>query len=547
MRCSASTQQLLDELAARERRVLQQLRDLSGMNESPIAPRQPYASLPITPERLNAASTHSASSTPLPQLLPSPLTATEHEEYQVKKPSWRQQGSCHHDIYHPSRWTVGDLERDLQRLQYLLRHSPLAGMQAAISDAGDEEDSEATNAQQTQQHLPVTHGDDGAAVAHEKRSREARRPNLSASPVTPEVKRDRREMRAYYAPPPPLTPLPSYAETSLRLPGGGSTSPARCSAVLSMDDEPRDEDVALASDALAHFSQVAAGMVTSGAEDRFRRANATMFPGRSSAKTVGGFQASPYREPDHTAPRGTYNRQGATSTVASSTGVWRRSPVRWFAFSAPMTASISKDAPRHEWREEGEEEVTTLCVCALDTWAAHRSAHHVPHETANFDSASIATSPPPARTSSRASHPPLSPSRPGEPSDIHAAPHPALTSTKSPPRIPVRSASPFTKTCQLAVSPAGLSFLTPALDEDGAAQPFAATLPAQAATPQETSHSGNGHHDSRESVEPQTLCVASALRSGVIRTTSWSTLKAFYARQSSAGALMTPLWEEGTR
>ncbi|CAC9508015.1 hypothetical protein, unknown function [Leishmania infantum JPCM5] len=547
MRCSASTQQLLDELAARERRVLQQLRDLSGMKASPIAPSRPCASLPMTPERLNVASTHPASSTPLPQLLPSPLSTTEHEEYQVKTPSWRQQGSCHHDVHHPSRGTLGNLERDLQRLQYLLRHSPLTGTQAAIADAGDENGSEATNAQQSQQHLPMTHRDDGAAMAREKRTREARRPNLSASPVTPEVKRDRQEMEAYYAPPPPLTPLPSYAEASLQHPGGGSTSPARGSAVLSMDDEPCDEDVALASDALAHFSQVAAGLVTSGVENRLRRANTTMFPGRCSAKTVGGLQASPYREPDDTVPREAHSRQGVTPAVTPSTSEWRRSPVRWFSSSAPTATSISKDAPRHEWCEEGEEEVTMLCVSALDAWAAHRSAHCVPHGTANFDSASIATSPPPARTFSRASRPPLSPSRPGELSDIHATPHPALPSTNSPPHVPARSPSPFAKTCQLAVSTAGLTFLTPTLDEDGAAQPFAATLPPQAATPQETLHSGNDHHSSRVSTEPQTSCVASALPSGVMRTTSWSTLKAFYARQSSAGALMTPSWEEGTR
>lgn len=270
-----------------------------------------------------------------------------------------------------------------------------------------------------------------------------------------------------------------------------------------------------------------------------------MFPGRCSAKTVGGLQASPYREPDDTVPREAHNRQGVTSAVVPSTGEWRRSPVRWFSSFAPTATSISKDAPRCEWREEGEEEVTMLCASALDTWAAHRSAHRVPHETASFDSASIATSPPPARTS-RDSRPPVSPSRPGELSDIHATPHPALPSTNSPPRVPARSPSPFGETCQLAVSTAGLTFLTPTLDEDGAAQPFAATLRAQAATPQETLHSANGQHGCRVSVEPQTSCVASALPSGAMRTTS-STLKAFYARQSSAGALMTPSWEEATR
>ncbi|GET90383.1 hypothetical protein, unknown function [Leishmania tarentolae] len=544
MRFSASTQQLLDELAAREHRVLQQLRELSGMNESPIAPSRPYASLPITPERLNTDSPHQASSKPLPQRPLCPLDATEHQEYQVKKPSWPPQVNVHHDAYDPSCGTVSSLERDLQRLQYLLRHPPLMGTQAAIAKAGKEDGAEVADAKQLQQHLPMTHGDRDVAVAREKRTREAWRPNLSTSPVTPEVKRDRQEMGVYYAPPPPLTPLPSHAEASPHLPENGSTSPARCSAVLSMDDEPRGEDVALTTDALANFSQGASGVITRGAEDQFRRVNATMFPEQSSTKAVVGLQASPYRERDDTVPREACSRQGAASAVAPSAVAWQRSPVRWFSSTQTVT-STSKYTPQKELREEGEEGVTMLCVSALETWAAHHSAHSVPRETEDFHSASISTSPPPTRTS-QVSRPPLSSSRTGELSNVHATLRSALPRTSSPPRIAEPSPSVCAKTRPLGVASAALTFLTPSLDENEAAQLFGATLPGKAAPPQETLRRGSGHHNRSVSAEPQTSCAASASPRSVIRTTALCALKAFYTRQSTAGALTTPLWEEGT-
>ncbi|AIO00054.1 hypothetical protein LPMP_291030 [Leishmania panamensis] len=542
MHSRASPQQLLNELAVRERRVLQQLRDLSGMNQSPIPPSRPYESLPVTPERLNTASLHLASSVSPPQPLSSPSTATGHKDYRVEKPSRCQQENGHHDICLPPRGTAGNLERDLQRLQYLLRHSPLTRTQPSIADAGDDGGSEATNAQQPQQHFPVVHRWGGAAVVPEKRTREARRPNLSASPVTPEVKRDRRETAVYYAPPPPLTPFPLHIETPPLHLSGGSTSPARRSAVLDMDEEPRDEDVALASDALAHFSQVAAGVVAGGAQDMFRRVNATMFPGRASANTVGACTTPLYHQPANTVPSEAYSERCAASPVAPSTGAWRRSPVRWFASAA--AASTSQNAPRYERCEEAEEKLTTLCVPALDVWAAHHTVHGVPHEAERSDSTSMEASLLPTGISSRASRPPLSPSRQGELSNVDAPLHPALSSASPPPRMPGTS-PPLAKIYPPPGSTAGLTFPMPTLDEHAASPSFAATLQSKAATPQPTLHSGGGHHGRSVLAEPQPPCAATQMQRGVMRTTSWYTLKAFYARQSSAGALLTPLWEDG--
>ncbi|KAG5474049.1 hypothetical protein CUR178_04160 [Leishmania enriettii] len=538
MQYSASTQQLLDELAARERRVLQQLRDLSGMNQSPIAPIRPYASLPVTPVRFNTVSPHSASSATLSRLLPSP-SAVEREGYQVEKLSCRQEGKNHHDIRNPSRGSAGNLERDLQRLQYLLRHSPLTGGELTLAGAGDGDGSGTTSAQQPQQHRAMVDGEGDSAVVHEKRTREARRPNTSASPVTPEVKRDRRETVAYYAPPPPLTPLARYSETSPRHPGGDSASPARRSSVLDVGEDLGDGDATLVSGTLTPFSRVAAGVLGGDSEERFRRANAAMSTEGPLAKTASAAKVCSYRDLDDTVPSEGYSRQCAASAVVSSTGAWQRSPVRWFSSAAAATS-------RHDGHGEREEEVAMLCVSALDTWAKHCSAHERAQEAAPFNLVPMETSPPPKETSSRASHPPLSPFHSEVLSTLEAPAKTALPSTSPPPRVPGPSPFPLARSCRSAASAAGLAFPTPALGEDGAAPPFAATSPRQAAEPQPALHSGGGQHGNGVLAEGRTPCAASALPLEAMRTISRHALKAFYARQSSCGALLTPLRVEET-
>ncbi|KAG5473763.1 hypothetical protein LSCM1_04393 [Leishmania martiniquensis] len=540
MHYSASTQRLLDELAARERRVLQQLCELSGMNQSPIAPSRSYASLPVTPERLNTVSPHPAPSAPLSLLPSSPSAVIEREDYHEEKPSCRERGKNHLDAHFTSRGATENLERDLQRLQYLLRHSPLIGVPPVLMGAGHENGSEATGAQKPLHRL-MADGEGGAAAVHEKRTRGARGPNLSASPVTPEVKRDRREAHAYFAPPPPLASLPSHSGMSPRPPSGGSASPTQRSSVLDMGEELGDADMTPASDALTPFAEAAAGAVCGGAEEKRRRTSAAMPTERPSAKTLGAVQVRPYRDSDDTVSSEEYDRQPAVPAAASSTGAWQRSPVRWFS-SAAAAASASNSAPPHDGREKAEE-VEMLCASALDTWAAHRSAHQQARGVTHFNSASMATSLPLKERLSRALHPSRSPSHSEVQHNLHAPPHPALPSTSPPPRVPGPSSFPLGRNCQAGASTAEPTSPMPALGEDGAAPPFAATSPRHTVTPQPRVHSRGGQHGNRASVEAQAPRAAATSPLGAMQTASWYALKAFYARQSDTGALLTPLRE----
>ncbi|KAG5490453.1 hypothetical protein JKF63_00573 [Porcisia hertigi] len=542
MHPSASTQQLLDELAARERRVLQQLRELSAMRQSPIAPSRPYASLPVTPMRLDTASLHPAPSAPLPQPPPSPSGATGHERHQVEVLSWRQQTNRLHNINPQSRETVGNLERDLQRLQYLLRQSPLTGTKRVTADAGDENVPRATNADRLQLYSPTVYGEGGVAVAREKRTREGRQPNLSASPVTPEVKRDRPEAEAHDASPPSLTALSSYSAMSPGRPDGRSPSLPRRSTVLCMDEEPDDGDVALAYDALKRFSRVATGMVTGAAGDGFREGSAIVFPGRVTAKAAAGVGMSPYREPDDIVRSETCNWQHAASAISHSTSEWRRSPVRWFFLSPAATASTEKVEPQYGVREEGGE-VTTLRGPALETWAAQGSAHRVFHEGTHLASAFMENSLPQKEVSSQASGAFLSPSRPGQSFNVDAPQHPAVPSASPPPRFPGLFPSTLTQIRQHPASTAGLTFPTLAVDKERPPAPLIALSPRNSTTPKPALPSRGESYGRNVLGNVQPSCAASALPHSSKRTTSYA-LRAFYARESRAGSLLTPMWEE---
>ncbi|KAK7200025.1 hypothetical protein NESM_000051900 [Novymonas esmeraldas] len=463
MQHSASTQQLLDELAARERRVLQQLRDLSGVKQSPIAPHRPHTSLPGSPEHVRPAS--------LPQDQ-SWSRASPPEEALL--PSWQSRGGA------ADGGTAGNLRRDLERLRHLLQHSPLSGAPPAI------------------------------AVARDKRERESRQAHLSASPVTPEGKRDRWEGEAPVAAPPPLTRLPTHAMPPPPRSEPGSGSPPRRSTVLEMDEEARDEDVAAASNALARFHSVSA---------------------RTGLGSRGVPDAHPWHEWEGSRHREAHELSGSTTAAVApvSASAWRRSPVRWFASSA--TAAAAGPSAVHDGRraldEDGE---APLGIAAVRAWTA-QSGTRGDTGGAEQQRTPLAGAAPllSAESAPRSAHLPATPRHPAALFGDRWLSPSSVPGASPPPRVPASDASPPPRPRAVPAT-AALGFPTPSLAElESVRPPHARPSPWRAATP---------------SAATQPRRPAPAVPdSEIVRTASWCALKAFYARQSNAAApLQTPLW-----
>lgn len=478
--------------------------------QSPIPPSRSFMSLPITPERFNVSDAEHA------------MASGQLEHHPPPSPS---------HVYSPRsrvtpRGAAGNLERDLQRLQDLLRRSPLtrafsSSPAPASGRDGDEPGARVAPSlrmpfQQQQQSpqfvwLPNTHGASAAALGGgEKRTRDARRSHVSASPVTPEVKRDRREATGHSA---------------VLMPAASPSPPRRSTVLDAVHEEEEwrgsgagssDAEVAVARAALASFSRAAAGAHGGGG----------VGDGTSTSQSgTSGFLDCP--------PHGNADVLGATQAMSAGADAaaegWRRSPVRWYAAAEPLPGTpLHGDAAAEETQRRAVG--ADLRVSALDAWMAHQS-------------------PPPPRQNDV--HPEVTH---GDTSHFFAA---AVPSASPPPRAPLAlssaSASPLpraTPSKNAAAAATGSAvFLTPALDEgDVTAQSAASAPPRQpAAPPPPVTADGTGGirgtpswRASAESKPP----AASSVQSDVPRFTSWQALRAYHARQLRSGLVRTPSYEE---
>ncbi|KPA80446.1 hypothetical protein ABB37_04674 [Leptomonas pyrrhocoris] len=496
MRSHMSTQALLDELAARERRVLEQLHELSGINQSPISPQQTYASVQATP-RGAPASVHSAGafSSPPPPWLPEDACEVD------------EANSCDVRLPEGSRGTVGNLEHDLQRLQYLLRHSPLREAERPVDWKHVNEAAVWTPVlQRNGGPLHDANTAKDAAAAHEKRLRGLPGDALSGSPVTPVVKRDRRETPAY-APPPPLTALPAYHNISSSSPGVNAAeveqamqleraAPPRRSEVLDVTDEE---------------------------DGTSPRRNATMFASRSGrdrgeAHGVQSYSTACWR-----------NSLAHAGNAQTGDNVrWNRSPVRWFA---PPEGNQKYQGHTEQANDIGR----VLGTSALDAWDAHRS----PERHAGGVEAAAEQPPFPPSENKLRTPPPifasLSETAPAEETRLGA-----FSSASPPPRLPgTPSPLPKCAAARTAVTAAPTPSREGEMDFSTVAN---VAVPRVAETPQPTTKTrGVLREAAGESfADAPTRRAASALPRGVTHTTSWRGLRAFFARQFRVSALLTP-------
>jgi hypothetical protein len=505
-----STQALLDELAARERRVLQQLHELSGINQSPITPHQAYTSVQATPRGdTTPPPTAEASAPPSPLR---PVALDKAGDFDVGDA--RTRGT--------SRGTIKSLEHDLQRLQYLLRHSPLHSDAGHLNTRQEGSPGLLTPTLQRYGKSQQAEMEGAVASAHEKRFRWSPVAHVNGSPVEPGAKRDRRETLVY-APPPLLDPLPPYtkvashrvsvvsgdddAEVERAMSLERAASPRR-STVLDMTDEeedgacrhPRDNDD-----------------VQSPRGNAVPRGSATMLASRGGSGRSGYITQSSWQA---------YGRNEVPprdyTELTSSGAEWRRSPIRWVASSALE----AEKRPSHTGGQRRDcEEV--IGRSALDIWDAHhfpervRSGQAVPTQPSAFrvSPTALGTPPPPSISCNEASQ-------------LEVAQQRVFCSVSPPPRFP-GTRTPSSKVVAHAEG-GNTAIPTPVLGAGIEASLISsADIPCTAQTPPPTAKMYNMASTSARRA-------ASVLPRGVTRTTSWRGLRAFFSRQSRVLVLRTP-------
>ncbi|KPI89828.1 hypothetical protein ABL78_1091 [Leptomonas seymouri] len=515
MRPLMSTQALLNELAARERRVLEQLHELSGINQSPISPQQAYASVQATPRGAQASSLNAGASSP-------PLSWHREEANEVD-------GIEPHGVRPPesSRGIIRNLEHDLERLQCLLRLSPL-NEAVRQADRSNESDAEARTPKLQQYGTPQPEKDTekAMATAREKRLRVSPVAALSSSPVAPLVKRDKRETLVY-APPPPIRPLPSphnpCASRCMSTSGEGEVitlldgaAPPRRSEVLDMTDE---------EDGRGHSygDEVRSPRGGTAARNNAISSSLRSDGGRGESQSVDSY-STPYWQNGQPCVNG---------ERANSSAGWSRSPVRWFA-----VPEESKETQCNTVQAKDNER--GLCTSALDAWDAHRSCTQQADSTVAtagqlpfHSSASELSTPPPTFASF------------SEASRLERAQPCVFSSASPPPRFPAAPLSSPKSTLSTGAGVPNTALLTPLSSVVGNidSAPFASvTVPRAAETPQSITNARGvlGVAAAGPFAAVSTRRGASALPRGVARAASWGGLKAFFTRQSRVSVLRTP-------
>lgn len=502
MRPQMSTQALLDELAARERRVLEQLHELSGINQSPISPQQAYASMQATPQsalsspaRTDRSSTSSSSWRTKKK---HGVCDREGEEAHNMVPAERP-----HDI-------VGNLARDLARLRLLLLRSPL---NSGARPKPQNHDACSNACTPTWQHYDTLQSgveeetERAMAAAREKRLRVSPAAPFSGSPVTPDTKRDRRETLAY-APPPPLSFLSPHQERIS--PDRGATQNEEAVRAVSLDGRAPSPRRSAVLD-----------MTDDGEGDTHDSRGYTM--PRSHA-SVSASRFGRAREVDDVRSFSEACWRGGQplndSVHASSGATWSRSPVCWVA-SPQEPCNPCGDA-----RQEEEGRKAVLCISALDAWDTHRSPQR--HgEGGDKTTASPAAFRP---SLTKLSTPPPTLTSLNEASQQGMAQPGVSFSTSPSPRLPGTSSSPPKAEATIGLRPTSAN--TPAQVASEMTVPSLAhvTVPHIAETPQPMTKGHNLTGEAAVSMSPR----------GVTRTTSWNGLRAFFARQSRVGVLLTP-------
>lgn len=487
-----TTQALIAELAESDRRILEQLRELSGISQSPISPRQAYASVQATPR----------SGQPYSPLRVAAEARTAGDEGEA----------CEARVTARSRGTIGNLVHDLARLQHLLRHSPLHDGERQYDveneECGDQLDLFTPTVQRyTKQR---EREEEKAALilgTGEKRTRVSPVAPVSHSPAAPEVKRDRRETQSY-APPPPLRRFCNASSD------GG--------AVLDGDAPQRRSEV-------LDFADEGDGGVGDGKAQTWRRSDVVRSPrvGATMFATRGGDFREAHVVRSYSEARVTGAAVPLSHGDADVAGQWSRSPVRWIAAS---TNGATRQMPvEHENGKEAREGMP--CTSAIEAWKAHHSPvhHHVEETyakraTGDISAATVSTPPP--------MHFFLN-----EASQLQMAPPESFTMASPPPRIPVPP-PPVPR-----ATPTAAGFPTPAAGPMDFSPVVTVGEQRAVCTPQpatKTYGMPRKHTEQVPATTSRSRRAASALPRGVTHTTSWQGLRAFFTRQSRVPAFLTP-------